>query len=73
MTTGVLLAPSSRATSDGTDLNHIYCCDPDTALCGTDVSGQPETDLDEANCVVCLDLEDQPCCPTCPDQGAGAL
>lgn len=56
--------PAVSATSGG-DLNHVYCCDPDTAWCGTDVSDAaevgPDTDID---CVVCAELEDLPC-PVC--------
>lgn len=58
MTTAI--APSPAATSVGSDLNHLYCCDPDTALCGLDVSALPEVD-DDTDCVVCLDLEDTEC------------
>ena len=53
-------APSPTTTSVGEDLNHLYCCDPDLALCGLDVSALPEVD-DDTDCVVCLDLEDADC------------
>lgn len=48
-------------------LDHYVCdCDPDTALCGTDVSTQnwlpPEPGPHD--CVVCVDLVDGPC-PLC--------
>lgn len=56
-------AAGSEATAD--DLCHVYCCDPTTAWCGTDVSDAPEVDEStDLDCVVCADLEDQPC-PTC--------
>jgi len=42
-----------------TDLNHVFCCIPDLALCGVDISGDEIVDYDEADCIVCLDLEDQ--------------
>jgi hypothetical protein len=60
----LLLSPLSRLVDVSHAINHIYCCDPDTALCGVDVSKHPVVDLDDADCAVCLDLEDQPC-PTC--------
>lgn len=62
--TAPIVAPAPTRTGGSTDLNHIYCCDPDIALCGADVSAHPIVDLDDADCVVCLDLEEQPC-PTC--------
>jgi hypothetical protein len=65
------LAPASAAASTGDDLAHVYCCNPDVALCGTDVTGVPEVPDEDTTCVVCLDLEDADfaCCPTCPDGG----
>lgn len=62
------------ATRTGTDsplLEHIWCCDPTTALCGADTTGA--IDDGHANCVVCIDLADTadkqktfhpPGCPT---------
>lgn len=60
------LAPAieSSRSSGQSPLNHIFCCDRDTALCGADVSNDPIVELEEADCVVCLDLEEQPC-PYC--------
>lgn len=49
--------PPPLRSSVGDDLDHIYCCDPNIALCGTDISDQPEDDNAEGTCVVCLDLE----------------
>lgn len=67
------LAASAPAAGDS-DLNHYYCCDPNVALCGTDISAMPETDED-IDCVVCADLEPTmaytPCAsPACPNRGA---
>lgn len=56
--------PAQARTSGPTNINHIFCCDPDTALCGADISGDEIVDYDEADCVVCLDLEHQTC-PLC--------
>lgn len=61
------LTALSLARSEGgtTDITHVWCCDPDVALCGEDVSTEPEVpDGVGIDCVVCVDLEDQPC--TCP-------
>lgn len=60
--TADLAASAVSVTAAGDRLDHIYCCNPDRALCGTDVSNMPE--IDDANCVVCLALEEQPC-PDC--------
>lgn len=66
-----LLATTPAATSiGGPGLTHFFCCDPDRALCGRDISGDREDDVAEVDCVVCLDLEDGPCSPTC-DYGPG--
>lgn len=56
-------------TADTTDLNdrttHVICCNPDRALCGHDVSDEPEVpDGTGHDCIVCLDLEEQTC-PRC--------
>lgn len=51
-------ATAPTATAVGNDLNHIYCCDPDVALCSADISSHVEVDYDEANCVVCVNLEE---------------
>jgi hypothetical protein len=53
----------TRSTDDD-NVSHVVCeCDPDLALCGTDVSEAPWlTDEDQdAECVVCDDLERYPC------------
>ena len=55
------LAPVPIKVSSDTDPTHIYCCNPDLALCGTDISNTPHVDQDGILCVVCEDLEDQEC------------
>ncbi|WP_435597065.1 hypothetical protein [Streptomyces anulatus] len=57
-------APAGTGSAAPPDLNHIYCCNPDLALCGADVSTHPIVGIDDADCVVCLDLEDE-ACPDC--------
>jgi hypothetical protein len=57
-------APVPTTTGTRPDITHVYCCNPDMALCGEDLSSQHEVDDDDQPCVVCSDLEDQEC--TCP-------
>lgn len=57
-------APAPSRTGGPTSINHVFCCDPDTALCGVDISNDEIVDYDDADCVVCLDLEDA-ACPHC--------
>lgn len=59
-------APSRTSTMTGADLFHWYCCDPRIAYCGTDLTDVPENDEGDM-CVVCEDLEDEPC--NCPSTG----
>jgi hypothetical protein len=51
-------------------VTHYFCCSPDTGLCGTQLNGEflPPDDEDDAECVVCQDLQDQgaPCSARCP-------
>lgn len=58
---------ASPTTTDGTAdddaLDHFFCCDPDAALCGADLSDVAERDFDEDSpqmCVVCFDLDRSP-------------
>jgi hypothetical protein len=63
--------PQPSTTGTSIDLTHVYCCNPDLALCGEDVSDTPEVDEDGQLCVVCDDLEEQPCtCSTATTEGA---
>jgi hypothetical protein len=62
--------PGLAAGGSGDDLlDHIWCCDPDRALCGADLSGVEEVDSirPDRACVVCLDIDRQPgpVCPLC--------
>lgn len=65
MTTTRTSPTLDRTGNSGDELDHLYCCDSDLALCGTDVSGHEDNDAD-GTCIVCLDLEFQPC-PSCDD------
>lgn len=39
----IAVSPSARSTG-GADLDHYSCCDENRALCGVDLTGQPDTD-----------------------------
>jgi hypothetical protein len=53
------LAPAPKPVANNTgnddDLSHTACnCDPDTALCGADVTDAPwDDEYDENLCIVC--------------------
>lgn len=49
--TAVLDRPA--ATGDSAEINHIVCCDDDTALCGADVTGDPWSD-EGPECRACV-------------------
>ncbi|MET7900624.1 hypothetical protein [Streptomyces sp. NPDC005336] len=73
MITEALPAPAGVTRADDDELDHVYCCDPDRALCGADLSDVAEIVDDWDNedvdvCVVCVDLERRGvrCGPTCP-------
>ncbi|GHG80526.1 hypothetical protein [Streptomyces griseocarneus] len=53
-------------------ISHTYCCDPDRALCGLDLSGMPPAGEGDQGCVVCVDLDEcKAACPLCAtDQSA---
>lgn len=58
-------APEVTAAPDvggGDDAVHITCCDPDTAVCGVDVTDQPYVDapVDCWDCALRC-LQDRPC------------
>lgn len=63
MTTALDLAPTKGSTDDGDELDHLFCCDEDVALCGSDLTGTEfgEVVSEESLCLVCNDLEGQPC------------
>lgn len=70
-----LATPQTQADigpSGGDGLNHLYCCDENLGLCGTDLGGHQET-ADDTTCVVCVELEasDRPCRPGCQDWSGG--
>lgn len=57
---GVVVAADAAAT----DLIHLFCCRPDTALCGSDLTGKAEVpDTAVLTCSVCdmLDWLGGPC------------
>lgn len=68
MQTETNVKPSSSDFDFEEDLVHFYCeCDENTALCGTDITDDPkDSEEEEVNCVVCIDLVEFPC-PRCGD------
>lgn len=58
MTTATLPAPAgSDRRADNDDVDHLYCCDPDVAICGVDLSGIPEGFEFDNLCRYCAYLE----------------
>lgn len=76
MNAAPLAAPSRPATDTREpDVYHLVCCDPDTALCGEDVSDVEfrARQTGEALCPLCKLAEDVDApCPGCPDYRNGA-
>lgn len=72
MTAPTALVEPTTTDSDDDDLVHAVCCDPNTAMCGLDVSGL-EWGIDDGDemCRVCeiAAMENLPCSnPNCPDR-----
>lgn len=63
----VLPVAAPRSIASG-GVDHLYCCDRSLALCGADITDTSE--VDDADCVVCLDLDRLPC-PRCGWQPVG--
>ncbi|WP_157856901.1 hypothetical protein [Streptomyces sp. PRh5] len=60
------VAPTATATRRTETIAHYYCCDPNRALCGLDLSGMPPAGDGEQDCVVCTDLDAANAgCPIC--------
>jgi hypothetical protein len=56
MSTALLDRPVPPGTPDsgGVPFRHLWCCVPEVALCGTDLSGAEEADdEDEPVCTLC--------------------
>lgn len=76
MSAAVLERPAAVSLGPD-DVDHYACCDPDTAICGYDVSGWDDVG-DESRpplCQLCADADEQgtPCTvPGCPN-GAGLI
>lgn len=60
-----VLAPQYAATetnTTGVEIFHMFCCDENVAMCGTDVTGLPRTSGEgEQECVVCVALDALDC------------
>jgi hypothetical protein len=65
-------APPQPANGDD-EPDHLYCCDPDIAMCGVDVSDATEVgpDIDGPLCKLCAYVCDEglPCPAGCPGGG----
>lgn len=61
--------PEHRANPDIAqsvgDVDHLYCCDPDIALCGLDISDVPEGPEYDNDCPLCRLVRDEGVCPRC--------
>lgn len=54
----------TRFAGSDPDLHHVYCCDPNLAYCGADITDHQFIDPSALiTCVVCVELEelDAPC------------
>jgi hypothetical protein len=66
--TETMTAEARTQTGADFDLDHWYCCDPSTAYCGRDISGDAEGHTDENLCPLCvLAEEERTPCPRCGD------
>lgn len=62
---GELPSPAPIASA-GTAIAHTYCCEPNWALCGVDLSGTAASGDGDQECVVCADLHQSGVtCPWC--------
>jgi hypothetical protein len=61
----IIEMPGEPFTDDGADETHIYCCNPDRALCGEQLTGRlvAEDEDSDDDCIVCHGLAemDVPC------------
>jgi hypothetical protein len=56
--------PSTSSADLIGDVDHLYCCDPDVALCGIDLSTVAEGHEFPDLCTLCM-LADLGLCPRC--------
>lgn len=63
MSTATLAVAAPRRSAASSDLDHLYCCDPDLSLCGLDIADLDELEdfPDEDLCIVCRELGELPC------------
>ncbi|MER5301353.1 hypothetical protein ABT039_18025 [Streptomyces lasiicapitis] len=63
---GKAAVAATTATPSSGAISHSYCCVPDQALCGLDLSGMPMASEGDQDCVVCVDLDAaKAACPVC--------
>lgn len=64
-----ILSAAVESNTDDDDLDHWVCCDPDVALCGKSVAGQPMATFSVASCMLCeFEFDNPSACqsPDCP-------
>lgn len=69
--TAPAVASHTSLTGNPDDVDHIYCCDPNLAMCGLDLTGVAEGPEFDAACPLCGLAEDtgQGCpVPDCPNR-----
>lgn len=57
--------PEAEIAHSVPDVDHLYCCDPDLSLCGEDISGEVEVDVDTGNVCPLCDVLNAYACPRC--------
>ena len=67
MSTAALPAPIAANVGD---VDHLYCCDPDVAMCGLDLTGVPEGREFTHVCPLCAEVNDSD--TPCPVAGCEA-
>jgi hypothetical protein len=50
--------PRPTSTSSGGDVDHWYCCDPNVAFCGLDITETPEGRFSVDMCPLCVLVDD---------------
>jgi hypothetical protein len=64
-------APAPHTTRNTTNVDHLYCCNPNLALCGDDLTAVPEGREHDTLCALCVLADDlgHPCSTlTCPNR-----
>ncbi|MEU8334844.1 hypothetical protein [Micromonospora tulbaghiae] len=66
MSAATLPHPQGTVTGNPGNVDHYYCCDDETALCGADLAGVPDGPEFDEVCPLCvLVMEEGAPCPGC--------